>query len=66
MYALIGGFHIFNKTEAEVRDLARKIKDTGIEYVCTGHCTGKQAYHTLKEELGDILCQLKVGLQMEF
>ena len=66
VYALIGGFHIFNKTEAEVRDLARKIKETGIEYVCTGHCTGKQAYGILKEELGDILHQLKIGMQMEF
>ena len=66
VYALIGGFHVFNKTEAEVRELARKIKDTGIEYVCTGHCTGKQAYGILKEELGDMLYQLKVGLQMEF
>lgn len=66
VYALIGGFHVFNKTEAEVRELANKIKDTGIEYVCTGHCTGKQAYGILKEELGDMLHQLKVGLQMEF
>lgn len=28
VFALIGGFHIYNKTEEEVRDLARKIKET--------------------------------------
>lgn len=64
--ALIGGFHIYNKTEEEVRILARKIKETGIEYVYTGHCTGKKSYMILKEELGDVVRQLKVGFVMEF
>lgn len=64
--ALIGGFHIYNKSEAEVRELARKIKETGIQYICTGHCTGEKAYRILKEELGDVVHQLKVGLVMEF
>lgn len=66
VYGLIGGFHLYNKTEDEIRDLAGKIKDTGIAYVCTGHCTKDKAYGILKEELGDILYQLHVGLVMEF
>lgn len=64
--ALIGGFHIFNKPEGEVRELARMIKDTGIAYVCTGHCTGEKAYRILKEELGGVLHQFRVGLVMDF
>lgn len=64
--ALIGGFHIFNKPENEVRKLAKRIKDTGIEYVYTGHCTGKKAFGILKEELGDVVHQLRVGLTMNF
>lgn len=66
MLAIIGGFHIFNKSENEVREFARKIKDTGIKYVYTGHCTGKKSFEILKEELGDMVSQLKVGLVMEF
>lgn len=66
VHAIIGGFHLYNKTEAEVRELGRKIRDTGIEYVCTGHCTGEKSYDILKEELGDILHQLHVGMIMEF
>lgn len=66
VYGLIGGFHLYNKSEAEVRALAKKIKDTGIEYVCTGHCTKNKAYGILKEELDDILHQLHVNLVMEF
>lgn len=63
--ALIGGFHLFNKPDHEVRELARKIKGTGIGAVYTGHCTGEKAYHILKDELGDALHQFRVGLTIE-
>ena len=66
VYGLIGGFHLFNKSEAEIREVARKIKSTGISYVCTGHCTKERAYNIMKEELTDMLEQLHVGLIMEF
>ena len=63
--AFIGGFHIYNKSESEVRKLAENIRETGIKYVCTGHCTGEKAYQILKEELGDVMHQLKVGKKIE-
>ena len=44
----------------------KKIRDTGIDYVCTGHCTEKHAYEILKEELGDRLEKMMVGLKKEF
>lgn len=62
----IGGFHIFNKSENEVRRLARRIKELEVKSVYTGHCTGKRSYKILKEELGDGIEQIKVGLSMEF
>lgn len=63
--ALIGGFHLFNKSEEDVRELAERIKRTGISRVYTGHCTGKRAYAILKETLGDQLWQLSVGMGIE-
>lgn len=66
VYALIGGFHLFNKSAEEVQELGRRIKETGIAYVCTGHCTGQSAYEALQQELGERLHQLQVGLVMEF
>ncbi|MEE3467499.1 MAG: MBL fold metallo-hydrolase [Eubacterium sp.] len=66
VYGLIGGFHLFNKKESMIRELAGKICDTGIEYVCTGHCTKNRAYEILKEELGDRVEQMCVGFQVEF
>lgn len=64
--ALVGGFHLYNKSEEVVRDFAKRLKATGVKHVYTGHCTGKEAYKILKEELGDVVGQLKVGLVMEF
>lgn len=65
VYGIIGGFHLFNKSEEEIKNVIQQIKDTGINYVCTGHCTKDRAYKILKNGLGDIVHQLKVGLQIE-
>ena len=63
--ALIGGFHLFSRPEEEVRVLAKRIKETGIEKIYTGHCTGGKAFKILKEELGEKAHQLYVGLEIE-
>lgn len=63
--ALIGGFHICNRTEEEVRELAQRIKDTDIQEIYTGHCTGRRACSILKEVLGDMVHQLSTGLEIE-
>lgn len=65
IYGLIGGFHLYNKSEEEVKTLAEGIISTGIDYVCTGHCTMNRAYHILKDILGDKLEQLQVGKIIE-
>ena len=64
VYGLIGGFHLFNKSSDEIREVAGKIRDTGIEYVCTGHCTKDRAFVILKQELGDMVEQMQVGYQV--
>lgn len=66
IYGLVGGFHLFNKPDNEVRDVAKAIKETGIEFVCTGHCTKEHAFNVMKKELGDMMELLKVGLVMTF
>jgi len=66
VYGLIGGFHLYNKKEDEVRRVARAIRGTGIEYVCTGHCTKDRACGIMQEELGSSFGRLHVGLQMVF
>lgn len=64
--AYIGGLHLYKSSEEEVRALAKRIKDTGIEKVITGHCTGDEGFRILKEELGDIVEQMYTGMEMNF
>lgn len=65
IYALIGGFHLFRSSDEEVRALAARVRETGIEKIYTGHCTGDRAMEILKEELGDRAEQLYTGLKIE-
>lgn len=64
--AIIGGFHLYAKSENVVREISRKIKATGVEQIYTGHCTGENSYKFMKDELREMAHQLKVGLVMEF
>lgn len=64
-YGMIGGFHLFCLSDDEVRAFARRVRDTGIEYVVTGHCTGQRAYEILHEELGDKVIQMYSGLELD-
>ena len=66
MRALIGGFHLHNKSEKYVREISERIRRTGVEEMFTGHCTGDEAYGIMREGLGDRVHQLRTGLQMEF
>lgn len=49
-----------------INAVAAKVKETGIKYIYMGHCTGEKAFGILKEELGECVQQLHVGLVMEF
>lgn len=65
IYAMIGGFHLFDASHEEVKAFADRVKNTGIEKVYTGHCTGEKSYQILKEQLGEKLEQFKVGLTID-
>ena len=47
------------------RELADRIRKTGIRRICTGHCTGERAMEILKEELGDMAEQIYTGFEIE-
>ena len=65
IYAIIGGFHLYNTPETEVRAFARRLRETGVEHVITGHCTGQEGFDILKDELGELVRQTEVGLILE-
>ena len=61
----MGGMHLFRSSEKEVRAFAKRVKETGIEHLCTGHCTGDEAFAILREELGDRVVQFYSGYTLE-
>lgn len=64
--ALIGGFHLYDAPDEEVRALAGRMKNEGVELAYTGHCTGERAFKILREELGeDVIKATKSGLRIE-
>lgn len=65
LYALIGGFHLFRSTAQEVEALARRMKETGIERIVTGHCTGEAAAAILRTHFGDRMLEMYSGLEFE-
>lgn len=64
--ALIGGFHLYDTPDEEVRALAGRMKNAGVKLAYTGHCTGERAFKILQEELGeDAIKATKSGLRIE-
>ena len=62
--AMIGGFHLHNKTDRYIKEFAEKIHRTGVEQIYTGHCTGEEGYRIMHEVLGDKVRQLEAGLEI--
>lgn len=62
--AMIGGFHLHNKDDGFIRELAGRMGGTGVEQIYTGHCTGENGYRVLREELGEKVRQLRVGMEI--
>ena len=64
IHAYIGGLHLFRSSDEEVYAFAKRVRDTGISCIYTGHCTGDRAMEILKEELGEVIHDIYTGLEM--
>lgn len=62
--ALIGGLHLFRSSDEMVRALAKRVRETEIGSIYTGHCTGERAMAILQEELGDRVQSLYTGMEI--
>lgn len=66
--AVVGGFHLMNpltkkisEHEKTIASIGVKLKSLPLGKIYTGHCTGSEAFHILKGELGDRLDEFKTG-----
>lgn len=63
--AYLGGLHLFRMDDSQVREVATKIRKSGISRVITGHCTGERAFAVLKSSLGDAVEQFHCGMTID-
>lgn len=62
---ILGGFHLFRSDDGKVRAFAKRVSDTGVEKIITGHCTGDRAFDILAEELGERAEKFYSGYTLE-
>ena len=58
--AIVGGLHLYDRSEDEVVAFAHDLDESGIELVLTGHCTG-EAVSTLARVLGPRVSVFRSG-----
>jgi 7,8-dihydropterin-6-yl-methyl-4-(beta-D-ribofuranosyl)aminobenzene 5'-phosphate synthase len=52
VFAVIGGFHLFDKSDATVEWTGAQLKRLGVKYLLAGHCTGIEATFRLRRAIG--------------
>jgi 7,8-dihydropterin-6-yl-methyl-4-(beta-D-ribofuranosyl)aminobenzene 5'-phosphate synthase len=52
VYALIGGIHLFNASEATLAWTAGKLREFGVDNLIGAHCTGIETVYRLRTDLG--------------
>ena len=65
IHLVFGGFHLINKSWQEVRFIAEKLKEMGIEKVGPTHCSGYDAEMIFKEVYKDNFILIKTGKTFE-
>jgi 7,8-dihydropterin-6-yl-methyl-4-(beta-D-ribofuranosyl)aminobenzene 5'-phosphate synthase len=65
VYLVIGGFHLLNKTDSQVRDIVNEFKKLGARKTAPTHCTGDEAISLFKEAYDDNFIQVKVGQELK-
>lgn len=62
---VFGGFHLMNSDKREVRIIAERLKEMGVEKVGPTHCTGYEAQEIFKERYLDNFISIKAGQTFE-
>ncbi len=64
VYGVIGGFHLIGASDERIDNVVRSIKDLGVEFIATGHCTGLRAEARFLEVFGDKFRKLHSGFSL--
>ncbi len=65
IHIVLGGFHLMNSGEEEVRGIADNLKARGVEKVAPTHCTGEDAEKIFAEIYGDDFIAVAAGTTID-
>ena len=66
IYLVFGGFHLYNKSDAETQQVITDLQNLGVEKCGASHCTGDHQIALIKEAFGDNYIPMGVGQVIEF
>jgi len=61
IYFVLGGFHLLDKSESEIKKIIEEFKKLGVVYVGPCHCTGDRAIALFKDAYRDKFIEIGVG-----
>ena len=65
IYLIMGGFHLLEKSEAEIESVIKELKNLGVKKVAPSHCSGEKAKDLFKKEYQDDFINNGVGKIIE-
>jgi 7,8-dihydropterin-6-yl-methyl-4-(beta-D-ribofuranosyl)aminobenzene 5'-phosphate synthase len=63
-YMVLGGFHLDDASDDEIREAVHDLEALGIERAAPGHCSGDSVAEQLQKQLGDAMVKIGVGTQV--
>jgi 7,8-dihydropterin-6-yl-methyl-4-(beta-D-ribofuranosyl)aminobenzene 5'-phosphate synthase len=66
IHCVMGGLHLGGVMETIIPETVEGLRQFGIKYIITGHCTGWRALHALANAFGDGVSQSAVGTTYTF
>jgi 7,8-dihydropterin-6-yl-methyl-4-(beta-D-ribofuranosyl)aminobenzene 5'-phosphate synthase len=61
VHLVFGGFHLMNKSDAELKAIIGQFKNLGVQKVGPTHCTGDRAIELFKQAYGENFIRMGVG-----
>lgn len=65
IYLLMGGFHLGGRSDAEIREIIKRLKTLGVKKVAPSHCTGDNAIRLFREAWGENFIEGGLGAVIE-
>lgn len=61
---VLGGFHLYDKEDAELLRILEEFKKIGVKRVAPCHCTGEKAVRLFQEEYRDRFIKVSAGVEI--